>query len=206
MGDAAKGGQLVGVADRGLPEDRPAGPALGDSARRRLRPRHRRGALDRRGDRRRGGAHPDRPRRRGLLHAGGHRPYRHPPGREGRRHRDPRVVGQPGTGSGRDQPDLRRRARLPPDHRWLPHLHQRRGRRDDLRGEARRRVLRLAIPGRRCSAAHQHEGRDVPGGGGEGVPRGGANPLGEGVYSSMAFGSGRIYLRGKDHLFAIGGK
>ena len=34
----------------------------------------------------------------------------------------------------------------------------------------------------------------------------GQNPLGEGVYSSMAFGPGRIYLRGKDHLFAIGGK
>jgi outer membrane protein assembly factor BamB len=33
----------------------------------------------------------------------------------------------------------------------------------------------------------------------------GRNPLGEGVYSSAAFGPGRIYFRGKDHLFAIGG-
>ncbi len=33
----------------------------------------------------------------------------------------------------------------------------------------------------------------------------GQSPLGEGVYSSAAFGPGRIYLRGKDHLFAIGG-
>ena len=32
----------------------------------------------------------------------------------------------------------------------------------------------------------------------------GNNPLGEGVFASMAFGHGRIYLRGKDHLFAIG--
>ena len=32
----------------------------------------------------------------------------------------------------------------------------------------------------------------------------GTNPLGEGVFASMAFGHGRIYLRGKDHLFAIG--
>lgn len=34
----------------------------------------------------------------------------------------------------------------------------------------------------------------------------GENPLGEKVDSSMAFGPGRIYLRGKQHLFAIGGK
>jgi outer membrane protein assembly factor BamB len=34
----------------------------------------------------------------------------------------------------------------------------------------------------------------------------GRNPLGERVYASPAFGPGRIYLRGQDHLFAIGGK
>jgi outer membrane protein assembly factor BamB len=33
----------------------------------------------------------------------------------------------------------------------------------------------------------------------------GTNPLGEEVFASMAFGHGRIYLRGKKHLFAIGG-
>lgn len=32
----------------------------------------------------------------------------------------------------------------------------------------------------------------------------GSNPLGEGVFASVAFAHGRIYLRGKDHLFAIG--
>lgn len=31
------------------------------------------------------------------------------------------------------------------------------------------------------------------------------NLLGEGVFASMAFGHGRIYMRGKKHLFAIGG-
>ena len=34
----------------------------------------------------------------------------------------------------------------------------------------------------------------------------GRNPLGEGVYASAAFGPGRIYLRGKNHLIAIGGE
>jgi hypothetical protein len=34
----------------------------------------------------------------------------------------------------------------------------------------------------------------------------GRNPLGERVFASPAFGPGRVYLRGKDHLFAIGGK
>jgi outer membrane protein assembly factor BamB len=33
----------------------------------------------------------------------------------------------------------------------------------------------------------------------------GTNALGEGVFASMAFAHGRIYLRGKRHLFAIGG-
>jgi len=32
----------------------------------------------------------------------------------------------------------------------------------------------------------------------------GRNPLGESVFASPAFGPGRIYIRGKDHLFAIG--
>jgi outer membrane protein assembly factor BamB len=34
----------------------------------------------------------------------------------------------------------------------------------------------------------------------------GRNPLGEGVFASPAFGPDRIYLRGRDHLHAIGGK
>ncbi len=34
----------------------------------------------------------------------------------------------------------------------------------------------------------------------------GRNPLGEGVFASMAFAPGRIYLRGERHLFAIGGR
>ena len=32
----------------------------------------------------------------------------------------------------------------------------------------------------------------------------GTSSLGEGVFASLAFGHGRIYLRGQDHLFAIG--
>jgi outer membrane protein assembly factor BamB len=41
---------------------------------------------------------------------------------------------------------------------------------------------------------------------GDGFRVTGTNPLGERVYASAAFGPGRIYLRGEEHLFAIGGR